>query len=418
MLIYQTDGNVCIYHTTGGGIYCSMALHTPGVLVMQGDGNLVAYDSGGIPRWATNTYGQGTPPYKLTLRNDGVAAVMDTYHQILWSTPVKEENKDQYSNTYTELKGNDSGGYDIPGAAYGNATVEGCKTTCNNNADCAGFAFANNVCYPKTSAMYPTGARQAISWIDVYMRDITSNQTSMGVVYVKGSEVKIGTFEEASKSGSYIFSFKPQSSMTVACDVDKLKQICNESECSGFVHSPSTNSWQMITPASSASDYTISSNLQDVYLKDVKVDLQDKSFKTGTPQFIDPTLFANYNQGEEYVQGGLNQCDLGIQPPQEPDSYKKQQKKMIQEGQQYVDKYKALSVQNVQEQNVMVTQDMKAKTNEYKQVLGKIKKMKPSLTLDQQQTDMTLFDKQNQSRAIVWGIIATAILAMILLRPK
>jgi len=109
---------------------------------------------------------------------------------------------------------------------------------------------------------------------------------------------------------------------------------------------------------------------------------------------------------------------LSIRPPEEPESYQKKQKKMIHQGQKYVDKYKALSVQNVQEQNVQVTQEMKTKTNEYKQILGKIKKMSPSLTLEQQKTDMILFDKQNQSRAIIWGIIATAILAMILLRPK
>jgi hypothetical protein len=418
MMIYQTDGNVCIYNAGGEGVWCSTALHTPGKLVMQSDGNLVAYDSGGIPRWATNTNGQGTPPYTLTLRNDRVAAVIDSNHTILWSTPTHEDNKDQYSNTYTELKGNDSAGYDIAGAMYGNATVQDCKTTCNNNTDCAGFAFSNNTCYPKTSSMYPIGAKQLNPDVDIYMRGIASNQTSMGIVYAKGTEVKIGTFQEAIGSGSYIFSFKPQSSMSNTCDVDKLKQICNESDCSGFVHSPSTNSWQMITPTSSASDYTISSNRQDVYLKDAQVDLQDQSCQKGTPQFIDPTLFANYNQGEEYVQGGLGQCDLAIRPPEEPESYQKKQKKMIHQGQKYVDKYKSLSVGKVQQQNVQVTQDMKTKTTEYKQVLGQIKKISPSLTLEQQQTDMTLFDKQNQSRAILWGIIATAILAMILLRPK
>jgi hypothetical protein len=155
-----------------------------------------------------------------------------------------------------------------------------------------------------------------------------------------------------------------------------------------------------------------------VYLKDSTVDLQDKSCRKGVPQFIDPTLFAHYNQGEEYVQGGLGQCDLAIQPPLEPDAYKKKQKKIIQQGQKYVEKYNALSVENVQQQNVQVTQDMKTKTDEYTQVLGQIKTLKPSITLEQQQTDMTLFDKQNQSRAIIWGIVATAILAMILLRPK
>ena len=416
MLIYQTDGNVCLYNSGGGGIWCSTALHTPGKLVMQSDGNLVAYDSGGIPQWATNTNGQGTAPYTLTLRNDRVAAVIDANHTVLWSTQTHEDNKDLYSNTYTELQGNDSSGYDIPGAMYANATVEDCKTTCNNNTDCAGFAFAQNVCYPKTSAMYPIGAKQPNPGIDLYVRGITSNQTAMGVVYVQGSQVMIGTFEEASKS-SYIFSFKSQSPINNTCDVDKLKRICNDSDCTGFVHSPSTNSWQMFTSTSTASDYTISNNRQDMYLKDATVDLQDNC-QTGTPQFIDPTLFANYNQGEEYVQGGLNQCDVGIQPPLEPDGYKKKQKKMVERGQKYVEKYNSLSVEKVQQQNVQVTQDMKTKTDEYTQVLGQIKNLKPSVTLEQQQTDMTLFDKQNQSRAIIWGILATAILAMILLRPK
>jgi hypothetical protein len=174
----------------------------------------------------------------------------------------------------------------------------------------------------------------------------------------------------------------------------------------------------MITPTSSASDYTISNNRQDIYLKDAQVDLQDSSCQIGTPQFIDPTLFANYTQGEDYVQGGLGQCDLAIQPPLEPDSYKKKEQRVLKQGKKYVEKYKALSVGKVQQQNVQVTQDMKIKTDEYKQVLTQINQLKPSTTLEQQQADMTLFDKQNQSKAILWGIIATAILAMILLRPK
>ena len=418
MFIYQTDGNVCLYKSGGGEIWCSMALHTPGKLVMQSDGNLVAYDNGGIPRWATNTNGQGTSPYTLTLRNDRVAAVIDANHAILWSTPTHEDNNDQYANTYTELQGVDSSGYDIPGALYGNATVDDCKNTCNNNIDCAGFAFSQNMCYPKTSSMYPIGAKQSNPVVDIYMRDVASNQSSIGVVYVKGSDVFIGTFNEAI-TGSYMFSFKSQSPVSDTCDVDKLKQICNDSDdCSGFVHSPSSNSWQMITSTSSASDYTISSNRQDIYLKDVQVDLQDSSCQTGTPQFIDPILFSNYTQGKEYVQGGLGQCDPAIQPPQEPETYKKQQQKIVRQGEKYVEKYNALSVEKVQQKNVQTTQEMKTKTDEYKNVLGQINKLTPSITLEQQQTDMTLFDNQNQSKAILWGIIATTILAMILLRPK
>ena len=87
----------------------------------------------------------------------------------------------QYSNTYSEMPGNDSAGYDIPGAAYGGASVQQCETSCNNNQECAGFAFSNNVCYPKTSSMYPNGARQINQVVDLYIRGKTPISTPIGV---------------------------------------------------------------------------------------------------------------------------------------------------------------------------------------------------------------------------------------------
>ena len=423
MLIYQTDGNVCMYTTSGGGIWCSMAVHSPGKLVMQSDGNLVAYDSGGIPKWATNTNGQGKGPYTLTLNNDRVAVVMDSNHNALWSSPTYEASNDQYGNTYTELQGTDSAGYDIPGAAYGNSTPMDCQDTCNKNPQCAGFAFSskyNNTCFPKTSSMYPNGVKQSNAAVDIYTRTVSSNPETMGVFYVSGSLVKIGTFQEAMQAGAnaYLFSFKPQTPISTSCDVDQLKKICNESECTGFVHSPDTNSWQMMTSSSSESDYAITSTMQDIYLKTASVKLKDQSCPSGNPQFIDPTLFGKYDQGEDYSSDGTNQCSLSVSPPQEPDAYKQQNQNMIQEGKKYIEKYNALSVKGVQQQNVKATQEMKTKTGDFTKVLGQIKQMKPSTTLGQQQTDMELFDRQNQIQAILWGVLATIILAMILLRPK
>ena len=51
-------------------------------------------------------------------------------------------------------------GNDINGASFGNATVDSCKTACDNNASCAGFVFdnKNKVCYPKNNNMYPYGS--------------------------------------------------------------------------------------------------------------------------------------------------------------------------------------------------------------------------------------------------------------------
>jgi hypothetical protein len=87
----------------------------------------------------------------------------------------------QYTNTYTTMTGTDSQGNDISGAAYGNATVDQCQTSCNDNTACAGFAFSNNVCYPKTSSMYPEGAMQTNSSVDLYIRNKSPISPPIGV---------------------------------------------------------------------------------------------------------------------------------------------------------------------------------------------------------------------------------------------
>jgi|UniRef100_A0A6C0AIK5 hypothetical protein len=175
------------------------------------------------------------------------------------------------------------------------------------------------------------------------------------------------------------------------------------------------NTYTELQGTDSAGYYAITSTMQDIYLKTASVKLKDQSCPTGTPQFIDPTLFGNYDQGEDYSSDGTNQCALSVPPPQEPDAYKQQNQTMLQEGKKYIEKYNALSVQGVQQQNVKATQEMKTKTGAYTKVLGQIKQMKPSTTLGQQQTDMEIFDRQNQTQAILWGVLATIILAMILL---
>ena len=79
------------------------------------------------------------------------------------------------------MTGTDSQGYDISGASYGNATVEQCQTSCNDNTACAGFAFSNNVCYPKTSSMYPVGQMEINPSVDLYVRNKMPESPPIGV---------------------------------------------------------------------------------------------------------------------------------------------------------------------------------------------------------------------------------------------
>jgi len=336
IFIYQTDGNVCLYNTSGGdSIWASMALHTPGNLIMQGDGNLVAYDSGGIPRWSTGTSGQGVGPYKVTVQNDRNVVLTDSENTVLWNT----------------------------------------QTT--------------------TTTTVP-------------------NQVMVGVAYVQNSTVKFGPTDGKNEN---VFSFKPQTVTPTTCSLDELKKACDASDCTGFLHSPSDNTWQMITSTSTESDYKITHTMQDVYLKKSTVDLQDNSCRKGNPEFIDSELFANYTDGNDFINGGTSQCTV-IEPPKPPPAYKREQKQMLRRGKQYIDKYNQLQVQAVQTQNVQTQQEMEAKTKEYQAIIGSIEKTKRSATLEQQNVDLSVFDSYNKNRAIMWGILATIILLFIAFRPR
>ena len=59
---------------------------------------------------------------------------------------------------------------------------------------------------------------------------------------------------------------------------------------------------------------------------------------------------------------------------------------------------------------------MKSKTKEYRDALQGIKNTPSMDTLEQQYTDMTIFDSQNKSNLIIWAVIRASILAIIMIR--
>lgn len=228
-LILQDDGNLCIYRGTSpndnqGYIWCSMTNgkqqqanpiyaaangkygqnwiaqgstlaagdfvgSTSGnmALIMQSDGNLVLYTFSLVEncqKMADGNTGGGVGANALY--DIGKVGIQGDMSQVAYIDQNSElhaypSTNTQYSNTYSEMPGNDSAGYDIPGAAYGGASVQQCETSCNNNPDCAGFAFSNGVCYPKTSSMYPNGVRQINQSVDLYIRGKTPISTPIGV---------------------------------------------------------------------------------------------------------------------------------------------------------------------------------------------------------------------------------------------
>jgi hypothetical protein len=230
-LILQDDGNLCIYRGTSpsdnqGYIWCSMTNgkqqqsnpnfaavngkygknwisqgstlaagdfvgSTNGnmALIMQGDGNLVLYTFTNVSNCTKMTDGNtgggvgANALYNILNTgfpsNIGKLAYIDQNAEL---HPYPSTNA-KYSNYYTKIPGTDSSGNDIPGSAYGNATLQSCEKSCNSNEGCAGFAYTpgNNVCYPKTANMYPNGAKNSNSNVDLYVRSKTPNTPPIGV---------------------------------------------------------------------------------------------------------------------------------------------------------------------------------------------------------------------------------------------
>jgi len=227
-LILQDDGNLCVYLGSSpsdnqGGIWCAMTngqqqqpnpnftaakgkfgqnwisnatTLSPGdfvgstngstYLLMQTDGNLVLYTSTTSSKCSTSggkNVGSQNTNGLYQLNKVGVSANMAQLAYVDQDSQLHKypSTNAQYGNTYTTINGSDSAGYDIPGAAYGNATVDQCQTSCNNNTACAGFAFSNNVCYPKTSSMYPAGSIQAKPNVNLYLRNKSPVSPPIGV---------------------------------------------------------------------------------------------------------------------------------------------------------------------------------------------------------------------------------------------
>ena len=83
LLIHQGDGNVVIYNSQGQAIWSTQTQGLPsGRLVMQGDGNLVIYNTSGSAIWDSQTYNH--PGARLALQDDGNLIIYDVDGTPIW----------------------------------------------------------------------------------------------------------------------------------------------------------------------------------------------------------------------------------------------------------------------------------------------------------------------------------------------
>jgi hypothetical protein len=221
-LILEDDGNMCIYRGTGpndnqGTIWCSQTNGKQQLpnsnfaaangkyaknwisigdtlaagdfigsndgsiyLLMQTDGNLVLYTSTNKSACSANKNGKimgGSWVNALyEISPSGTNEDIGKIAYINENSELREydANDVKLANSYTTIKNMNTPNNDIPGAMYGNATIDQCKSTCEGNKDCYGFVFdnRNNVCWPKTSGMHPYGGTSSqLTDVDTYVRE-------------------------------------------------------------------------------------------------------------------------------------------------------------------------------------------------------------------------------------------------------
>jgi len=94
MLVYQTDGNLVIYHSTPGDRFTNPIWATgtngtaPGVCVMRRDGNLVIYDPAMQTVWASGT--DGHPDVFLWLKSNG-QLVLHRNGNVIWQVGTPQQ---------------------------------------------------------------------------------------------------------------------------------------------------------------------------------------------------------------------------------------------------------------------------------------------------------------------------------------
>ena len=128
-------------------------------LTMQADGNLVLYTSKRVlncEKLPNNQIGGGPGANALYKLNEmGIPGNLAKVGYVDANADLYTYPSDNviYGNNFIEHLGYDSAGGDIPGASYGNATLDQCKASCLSNESCAGFVYntETTACYPKSA---------------------------------------------------------------------------------------------------------------------------------------------------------------------------------------------------------------------------------------------------------------------------
>ena len=329
-------------------------------------------------------------------------------------------NNDIVAN-WKEEKGIDCGGYDMAGY---NKTLNDCKTTCASTQGCVGIVTDNNRGTNNCWLKHKMGNCRTNKYWSSHYLTTTKKETSTHpeedykVAYMKNNNM---VFEDVNyeKFDKIIFTFhnldaKPY---VMACDVNALQSSCNQdSTCVGIVHSTKNNTWQKMTQNSTADMYSITDKPQNIYLKQVSIDMKDKSCNSGTPEFIDSEKFANYPVGKNFVMNS-DQCNIIDKYPinQKQNVYNTNNQIAAKQGEEMIKNYP--NIPSYSKNVNSIYNQMNSETNEYKTVLKTIKKKQRQYddTYNQMNNDLALLEDSNKLNVFTWGLSSVIVIAMVVM---
>jgi len=304
-------------------------------------------------------------------------------------------------------------GNDINGSRR---SVDDCKAYCKSTAGCVGIAAVKNTSGNNCWIKRKMDNRRNNNNVDTYVlskstvnlppfkKTVVDNYS---VAYANNKNIKFGPEKDSTGKNVFTFESAYNPPYVAECNLNDLKSQCErDSTCNGIIHSVKDGTWQMINDKAS---YKISSNPPNIYVKEIAVN--------GNPTtFIDSNVFANYPVNNNVIKYGkdvLNVENKNLLNKQQ--SYNQGNKIAFQEGDKMLNTMPNITPY-IDETKNMYTQ-LNSKTNEYKNVLTTIKKVKQNYngTAKQQTEDLNILQKSNSTHAYLWGVSSIIIISMVVI---
>jgi hypothetical protein len=312
---------------------------------------------------------------------------------------------------WTVLKGVNYPGNDI---RYSIKSYADCKISCEQTPGCIGIAtdlLGRGNCWLKNRF----GNRRANWWVSTSV--LSSNTTQNKTGYLQSNNTVL--FDNLPpNTGNSIFTFQNilTSTYDTTCDLSALQRNCNsDTNCTGFIHSETENTWQKTTFNSSSQQYKITDKRPKIYIKEATVDMKDKSCLSGTSKFIDATMFDKYPDGNDFKMNS-DQCRIDLSKIIEKQKiYNNNNTTYNSSSSAILQKYPNLPPYT--DKLINTSNTMKTKTTEYSNIVDKINSGQNENrdTQVQQNEDLSLLESGNKTQTLLWGISSIVVISMVVI---